>query len=92
MTASEAMPPQSLETLYADHHGWLRGWLGRRLGNSSDAADLAQDTFLRLLRRRVASGPGPGPGSGTLAGSATPPAPAASPEILRCRRSGRSRT
>jgi RNA polymerase sigma-70 factor (ECF subfamily) len=42
---------QSIESLYADHHGWLKAWLRRRLGNSFDAADLAHDTFLRLLRR-----------------------------------------
>jgi len=42
----------SIETLYCDHHGWLQGWLRRRLGNSFDAADLAQDTFARILARR----------------------------------------
>ncbi|UJB63779.1 sigma-70 family RNA polymerase sigma factor [Acidovorax sp. YS12] len=42
---------QSIESFYADHHGWLKAWLRRRLGNSFDAADLAHDTFLRLLRR-----------------------------------------
>lgn len=35
--------------LYADHHSWLQGWLRRRLGHAGDAADLAQDTFVRLL-------------------------------------------
>ncbi len=39
----------SIEALYCDHHSWLKGWLRRRLGNSEQAADLAQDTFLRLL-------------------------------------------
>lgn len=38
--------------LYSDHHGWLYGWLRRKLGNACDAADIAQDTFLRLLTRR----------------------------------------
>lgn len=38
-----------LPSIYAEHHGWLRGWLTRRLGNPVDAADLAQDTFVRLL-------------------------------------------
>jgi len=38
--------------LYTEHHGWLKGWLYRRLGCSSQAADLAQDTFLRLLVAR----------------------------------------
>lgn len=41
---------QRLEVLYVDHHGWLRGWLRRRLGNACDAADLAHDTYLRILR------------------------------------------
>lgn len=40
---------QKLHRIYAEHHGWLFGWLRRRLGDSAQAADLAQDTFLRLL-------------------------------------------
>ncbi|WP_454691665.1 sigma-70 family RNA polymerase sigma factor [Achromobacter aloeverae] len=50
------MPDQahlpSVETLYSDHHGWLQGWLRRKLGNQFDAADLAHDTFVRVLRSR----------------------------------------
>lgn len=52
------MPPADptlnlhVQTLYTEHHGWLQGWLGRRLGNACDAADLAHDTFLRLLSRQ----------------------------------------
>ncbi|WP_238926730.1 sigma-70 family RNA polymerase sigma factor [Achromobacter xylosoxidans] len=42
--------PASFEALYSDHHGWLQNWLRRRLGNAFDAADLAHDTFLRVLR------------------------------------------
>ncbi|MFS2055381.1 sigma-70 family RNA polymerase sigma factor [Variovorax sp. Varisp41] len=41
----------SVETLYGDHHAWLQGWLRRKLGNACDAADLAQDTFMRVLGR-----------------------------------------
>lgn len=45
-----AMPQeQTLHDLYRDHRGWLEGWLRRRLGNRCDAADLSQDTFLRVL-------------------------------------------
>jgi RNA polymerase sigma-70 factor (ECF subfamily) len=45
-----AMPKeQTLHELYRDHRGWLEGWLRRRMGNACDAADLSQDTFLRLL-------------------------------------------
>ena len=41
-----------LTTLYSEHHGWLYGWLRGKLGNRAEAADLAQDTFLRLLGKR----------------------------------------
>jgi len=41
----------TLEHLYDGHHGWLLGWLNRRLGNADDAADLAHDAFLRLLQK-----------------------------------------
>ena len=41
----------SLEVLYGAHHGWLQNWLRRSLGCSQQAADMAQDTFLRLLLR-----------------------------------------
>lgn len=43
---------QEVRVLYTEHHGWLYGWLRRRLGNSGDAADLAHDTFVRILARR----------------------------------------
>lgn len=42
----------NVEILYSDHHGWLQGWLRRKLGNSFDAADLAHDTFLRVIASR----------------------------------------
>ena len=41
----------SLQTLYHDHHGPLRNWLRRQIGCPDRAADLAHDTFLRLLTR-----------------------------------------
>lgn len=36
-------------SLYQTHHRWLRAWLQRKLGSASDAEDLAQDTFMRVL-------------------------------------------
>lgn len=36
--------------LYRDHHVWLRQWLRRRLACSHSAADLAHDTFIRILK------------------------------------------
>ncbi|AXJ05169.1 RNA polymerase subunit sigma [Pseudomonas fluorescens] len=45
-----ATPPEhSLHTLYRDHRGWLENWLRKRMGNAWDAADLSQDTFMRVL-------------------------------------------
>lgn len=44
-------PHAALRLLYIDHHGWLNTWLRNKLGNAADAADLAQDTFVRLLNR-----------------------------------------
>lgn len=52
MNSSSCATHGEVATLYVDHHGWLQGWLRRRLGNSCDAADLAQDTFVRILRAR----------------------------------------
>lgn len=43
--------PRDIGQVYQDHHGWLFAFLCHRLGNRSDAADLAHDAFLRLLRR-----------------------------------------
>ncbi|WMJ68198.1 sigma-70 family RNA polymerase sigma factor [Stenotrophomonas sp. 24(2023)] len=44
-----AAPDEGVQSLYRDHHGWLVRWLARKLGNAFDAADLAQDTFVRLI-------------------------------------------
>jgi RNA polymerase sigma factor (sigma-70 family) len=41
-----------LHQLYADHHAWLLAWLQRKLGSRYDAADLAQDAFVRILAGR----------------------------------------
>ncbi|WP_284354576.1 sigma-70 family RNA polymerase sigma factor [Pseudomonas putida] len=41
--------PSALTDLYDVHHSWLVCWLRSRLGCSHEAADLAQDTFVRLL-------------------------------------------
>ncbi|MDH1012721.1 sigma-70 family RNA polymerase sigma factor [Pseudomonas nicosulfuronedens] len=52
------MPPvdaplhAAVSELYQHHHGWLQGWLRRRLDCHEQAADLAQDTFTRLLGSR----------------------------------------
>jgi RNA polymerase sigma-70 factor (ECF subfamily) len=50
MRDNPAIP--NIETLYFNHHGWLKAWLRRRLGDTNRAADLAHDTFVRLLSRQ----------------------------------------
>ncbi|THF60154.1 sigma-70 family RNA polymerase sigma factor [Pseudothauera rhizosphaerae] len=50
MSTSEYASSPSVEFLYQDNHNWLQNWLRRRLGCAAEAADLAHDTFVRLLR------------------------------------------
>ncbi len=40
------------ERLYREHHSWLQEWFRSRLSCHTQAADLAQDTFVRVLSRR----------------------------------------
>ena len=54
MPLAEPLQRQDIATLYADHHGWLQGWLRKKLGSTACAADVAQDTFMRLLDREEA--------------------------------------
>lgn len=49
MPSSSTAAHREVAILYTEHHSWLQGWLRRRLGHAGDAADLAQDTFVRLL-------------------------------------------
>lgn len=54
MSAESPALPNAVGTLYAQHSAWLRGWLRKRMGNHCDAADLAQDTFVKLIKARTA--------------------------------------
>jgi RNA polymerase sigma-70 factor (ECF subfamily) len=49
MSAAHSPDHQHIAALYTDHHGWLLGWLRRKLSGADHAADLAQDTFVRLM-------------------------------------------
>lgn len=49
MSALDRATSTDIEALYGAHHGWLQSWLRRRLGNACDAADLAHDTFVRVM-------------------------------------------
>lgn len=55
MSATASAPHAALSRLYATHHAWLQGWLRRRLGCAFDADDVAQDTFMRLLKGDAAA-------------------------------------
>lgn len=53
---SQQLSPQTeLRQLYCNHHGWLRGWLQKRLDCLCDAEDLSHDTFTRILVGRDVS-------------------------------------
>lgn len=58
MSQALSPPHHELAGLYREHHGWLHGWLWRKLGNAFEAADLAQDTFVRLLCTPCTAEPG----------------------------------
>ncbi|MGE0799325.1 MAG: sigma-70 family RNA polymerase sigma factor [Lautropia sp.] len=49
MSGIEFALRQRVESLYSDHHGWLQGWLRRRLGDAFVAADLTQDAFVAVI-------------------------------------------
>lgn len=42
--------PNSVESLYRHHHDWLHDWLSRRLQQDALAADLAHDTFIKIIQ------------------------------------------
>ncbi|MDP8568344.1 sigma-70 family RNA polymerase sigma factor [Methylophilus aquaticus] len=42
---------QELHEAYCQHHEWLHGWLRKKTGNSWEAADIAHDTFLRVMHK-----------------------------------------
>lgn len=52
MSSGEPPYQTAITELYCEHHGWLFGWLRRKLGCAQNAADLAQDTFTRILNAR----------------------------------------
>lgn len=53
MATSNLSQAMTLKSLYSEHHGWLQSWLSKKLGCQHQAADLTQDTFVRLLLKKV---------------------------------------
>lgn len=44
--------PSDFTAFYIHHSGWLKGWLCRQLNCRETAADLLQETFIRVLLRQ----------------------------------------
>ena len=45
----------TLHAVYSEHNSWLTGWLAKAIGCPQNAADLAHDTFVRVMTRGDAS-------------------------------------
>lgn len=50
MLYSDTQEKAEVEQLYRQHHGWLVGWLRRKTQGADASLDLAQETFIRLLK------------------------------------------
>lgn len=53
MSASieSSIKQKTVAELYRQHHSWLYQWLCKKMGNRHDAADIAHDTFIKLLQQ-----------------------------------------
>lgn len=47
-----ASPTDPITELYSEHNGWLKSWLRKKTGCPDNAADLAHDTFVRVINAR----------------------------------------
>lgn len=54
MPSASSRPDSDLHAWYVDHGGWLLAWLKKKLGCPHNAADMAHDTFARILASRDA--------------------------------------
>jgi len=45
----QTVPISDVGQLYVAHHRWLLGWLRRKANGADHAADVAQETFVRIL-------------------------------------------
>ncbi|MEG0244905.1 MAG: sigma-70 family RNA polymerase sigma factor [Pseudomonas sp.] len=50
-------PHTDIDLLYRDHSQWLLTWIRRRLDNKDQAADITQDTFVRLISSALVKAP-----------------------------------
>jgi RNA polymerase sigma factor (sigma-70 family) len=54
MQSNQASQNLLIQDFYKSHNSWLYSWLLKKLGSTFDAADLAQDTFTRMLSKNDA--------------------------------------
>ena len=54
--STDSVPGDAVAGLYLEHHGWLLSWLRYKLGSAHLAADVAHDTFVRVLATRTGAG------------------------------------
>lgn len=52
--ANHSVQHDVMHSLYVNHHNWLFTWIRKRLDSQYDAADLTQDTFLRIHAKQNA--------------------------------------
>lgn len=51
MSTNQFLQQDMIEALYEEHHAWLKAWISKKLGCSSSGADLAHDTYVRVLQK-----------------------------------------
>ncbi|HNR11607.1 MAG TPA: sigma-70 family RNA polymerase sigma factor [Nitrosomonas europaea] len=56
ISESELSSTHDIDLLYNDHHHWLLNWLRKKLGCPHHAADLAHDTFVKIMLKPVHGG------------------------------------
>ncbi|MDV2439496.1 sigma-70 family RNA polymerase sigma factor [Acinetobacter gerneri] len=49
---STDLKQQLIQEMYLDHHDWLQHWLRLRIRYPFNAADIVQDTFVKLLQTK----------------------------------------
>lgn len=54
MTEAELLKRDQIHDLYCGHSSWLHNWLRRKLDCSDTAADLAHDTFIKVMQKQCA--------------------------------------
>ncbi len=49
---NQSLNHHQIHILYDEHYHWLYGWLCKKLACPEQAADLSQDTFVKILKKK----------------------------------------